>query len=103
MMSTFRTAIFGVFLSAALMASGQTNRPTVRVAVVELSHDHAFGFFPRLRGRMDVELAAVVETNHTQNLKVTDKIEKGEAVIEPGAPKNYPDAKKLVTEDCIQL
>lgn len=57
------------------MTGGQTNRPTVRV----------------------------VETNHTLNLEVTAKIEKREAVIEPGAPKNYPDVKKLVTKDCIQL
>jgi hypothetical protein len=30
------------------------------------------------------------------------KIEKGEPVMPPGVPKNYPDAKKLVTEDCIR-
>jgi hypothetical protein len=32
----------------------------------------------------------------------SNKIEKGESVTAPGAPKNYPDAKKLVTEDCIK-
>ncbi len=26
----------------------------------------------------------------------------GEPVTAPGVPKNYPDAKKLVTEDCIK-
>ena len=36
------------------------------------------------------------------NQQVAAKIEKGEPVIAPGVPKNYPDAKKLVTEDCIQ-
>jgi hypothetical protein len=35
------------------------------------------------------------------NQAVAAKIEKGEAVVSPGVPKNYPDAKKLVTEDCI--
>lgn len=35
------------------------------------------------------------------NLEVVTKIEKGEAVVAPGGPKNYPDAKKLVT-DCIK-
>jgi hypothetical protein len=30
------------------------------------------------------------------------KIEKAEPVTAPGVPKSYPDAKKLVTEDCIQ-
>lgn len=62
-MSIFRTAVLGVFFAAAMMASGQSNRPPVRVAVVGLSHDHAYGFFPQLRGRSDVELAGVVETN----------------------------------------
>ena len=36
------------------------------------------------------------------NQQVAAKIEKGEPVISPGVPKNYPDAKKLVTKDCIQ-
>ena len=36
------------------------------------------------------------------NLAVAAKIEKREAVVSPGIPKNYPDAKKLVTEDCIR-
>ena len=36
------------------------------------------------------------------NLEVAAKIEKGETVVSPGVPKNYPAAKKLVTEDCIQ-
>jgi MmeI, DNA-methyltransferase domain/MmeI, N-terminal domain/MmeI, helicase spacer domain/MmeI, target recognition domain len=36
------------------------------------------------------------------NQKVAARIEKGESVIAPGVPKNYPDAKKLVTNDCIK-
>jgi hypothetical protein len=36
------------------------------------------------------------------NLDVAGKIKHGEPVTAPGVPKNYPDAKKLVTEDCIQ-
>lgn len=36
------------------------------------------------------------------NQEVAAKIEKGEPVTAPGVPKNYPDAKKLVTEDCIK-
>jgi len=36
------------------------------------------------------------------NLEVAGKIERGEPVTAPGAPKTYPDAKKLVTEDCIR-
>ena len=36
------------------------------------------------------------------NQQVAAKIEKGEPVTAPGVPKNYPDAKQLVTEDCIK-
>jgi hypothetical protein len=36
------------------------------------------------------------------NQAVAAKIEKGESVMLPGVPPNYPDAKKLVTEDCIR-
>ena len=36
------------------------------------------------------------------NQAVAAKIEKGESVTPPGVPKNYPDPKKLVTEDCIK-
>ena len=36
------------------------------------------------------------------NQQVAAKIENGESVTAPGVPKNYPNAKKLVTEDCIK-
>ncbi len=36
------------------------------------------------------------------NQAVAAKIETGESVTAPGVPPNYPDAKKLVTEDCIR-
>jgi hypothetical protein len=36
------------------------------------------------------------------NREVAAKIEKGEPVTAPGVPKHYPDANKLVTEDCIR-
>ena len=36
------------------------------------------------------------------NQKVATKIENAESVTAPGVPKNYPDAKMLVTEDCIK-
>ncbi len=37
------------------------------------------------------------------NQQVAAKIEKGSPVTAPGVPKNYPDAQKLVTTDCIQI
>jgi hypothetical protein len=36
------------------------------------------------------------------NQQVAANIKKGEPVMPPGVPRNYPDAKKLVTEDCIR-
>lgn len=36
------------------------------------------------------------------NQEVAAKIEKGLPVTAPGVPPIYPDAKKLVTEDCIR-
>jgi hypothetical protein len=37
------------------------------------------------------------------NQEVATKIENAELVAAPGVPKNYPDAKKLVTNDCIKI
>ena len=36
------------------------------------------------------------------NQQVATNIENGSPVTAPGIPKNYPDAEKLVTEDCIR-
>jgi hypothetical protein len=36
------------------------------------------------------------------NLELADKETKGEAITPPGLPSNYPDPKKLVTEDCVR-
>jgi hypothetical protein len=33
---------------------------------------------------------------------VEARMKPAEPVTAPGVPKNYPDAKKLVTEDCIK-
>ena len=32
----------------------------------------------------------------------TARIKKADPVMPPGVPQNYPDAQKLVTEDCIK-
>jgi hypothetical protein len=36
------------------------------------------------------------------NQEVAAKIENAESVTAPGVPKTYPDARKLVTTDCIE-
>jgi len=62
-MNMFRCAVATMLLAGPGVARTEGVRPPVRVAVVGLSHDHARGFFPQLRGRTDVELAGVVETD----------------------------------------
>ena len=44
-------------------AIAEDAKPPVRFAIVGLVHDHAGGFIPRLRGRTDVQLAGIIETN----------------------------------------
>ena len=34
------------------------------------------------------------------NLDVTARIERGEPLTAPGVPKNYPEPKQLMTQDC---
>lgn len=62
-MNSIRSVIAALLLAVAISSQAQEAQPPVRVAVVGLSHDHAYGFFPKLRGREDVELVGVVETN----------------------------------------
>jgi len=58
-----------------------------------LLHGAAYGF----NAKKDL-LAQLLALNQ----QVAAKIERGEPVTAPGVPKNYPDAKQLVTEDCIK-
>jgi len=36
------------------------------------------------------------------NLAVADRLAADKPVVPPGVPANYPDARRLVTEDCIR-
>jgi predicted dehydrogenase len=40
------------------------SKPPVRFAIFGLVHDHAYGFFPLLHGRQDVQLAGIIEPDH---------------------------------------
>jgi len=66
----------------------------------------ALGYASRLlHGRAAYGFSAKKDC-HVQHLvlnqQVAAKIESGEPVTVPGIPRNYPDPKKLVTEDCIR-
>ena len=42
------------------------------------------------------------EAHFVNEQQVAEQIEKGEPVTAPGVLTQYPDAKKLVTGDCIK-
>jgi scyllo-inositol 2-dehydrogenase (NADP+) len=62
-MKAFPSVLAGLLCLAALAPRVPAVPPPVRVAVVGLTHDHALGFFPRLRGRHDIQLVGIVESN----------------------------------------
>lgn len=64
MAKTAFLALIILLLFAAQTVMAQETKPPVRIALVGLSHDHAFGFIPRFEGRRDVQLVGIVETNH---------------------------------------
>ena len=62
-MNYIRRALVALLLTFAATARADDAKPPVRIAVVGLNHDHARGFFPKLKGRSEVELVGIVETN----------------------------------------
>ncbi|MGH7979978.1 MAG: Gfo/Idh/MocA family protein, partial [Limisphaerales bacterium] len=52
-----------IVLLFACLASFQSLAQPIHIAVVGLVHDHAWGFFPRFKGRDDAQLVGIVETN----------------------------------------
>jgi len=70
-------ALIGILLGTSWNATAQAGKLPVRVAVAGLSHDHAYGFFPSLRGRTDVELVGVVETNRALIATYTHRYQLG--------------------------
>lgn len=76
-MNAILSVAVAVACSVSVVAQAQDGKPPVRVAVVGLSHDHAYGFFPSLRGRSDVELVGVVETNRALIATYTQRYQFG--------------------------
>lgn len=62
-MNILRKVIWVMLFTPVFLVGAAAGQAPVRVAVVGVSHDHAYGFFPQLQGRMAVELVGVVETN----------------------------------------
>jgi hypothetical protein len=62
-------------------------------AALDAAVQQAYG----LSAKKDL-LAQLLALNHD----VAQRIERGESVTAPGVPAGYPDASRLVTEDCVQ-
>jgi predicted dehydrogenase len=63
-MKTFRFALAALCALVPLItARAQEEKPPVHLAIIGLSHDHAYGFLPLLKDRKDVVLVGIVETN----------------------------------------
>lgn len=59
-----RFAILCGLLGLCLISPGaDATKPPVRFAIIGLTHDHARGFIPAARGRSDVQLAGIVESD----------------------------------------
>jgi predicted dehydrogenase len=55
--------LVSLFLSIICIGAAAQSSAPVKIAVVGLVHDHAWGFLPRFKGRDDVRLVGIVETN----------------------------------------
>jgi len=55
------TYLIATGIDYQILAAEQPSGP-MRFAIIGLSHDHAGGFVPRIKGRTDVQLAGIVES-----------------------------------------
>jgi len=62
-MNILSRTLAALLFAVVITVHARDAKPPVRIAVVGLSHDHARGFFPKLKGRSEVELVGIVETN----------------------------------------
>jgi predicted dehydrogenase len=62
-MKSIRLAVAALCCLLTFTGRSQEEKPPVHLALMGLSHDHAFGFLPLLKNRKDVVLVGIVETN----------------------------------------
>lgn len=91
------TSIAGAALAwlLAFNTFSQDAKPPIHLAVVGLSHDHAFGFLPRLEGRQDVVLVGIVETNSDLIQRYSQRFHLDRALF-------YPSIKDLLAKTNVQ-
>jgi predicted dehydrogenase len=84
-----------------LGVSAQTTSP-VRIAVVGLVHDHAWGFLPRFKDRTDVQLVGIVETNQVLIDRYSSRLHLSPDLFYPSLEalfaKNKPQAVATFTD-----
>ena len=90
-MKKYFLVLVGVLFVAANLLS-QPASPPVRIAIVGLVHDHAWGFIPRFNGRTDVQLAGIVETNQ-------DLIQRYSRAFHLDPDLFYPSLERIVRQD----
>jgi predicted dehydrogenase len=78
-----------------LNAPAQETKPPVHLAIIGLSHDHAYGFLPRLKGQTDVVLVGIVETN-------SDLIERYSHRFHLDRSLFYPSISALLAQTNVQ-
>lgn len=59
-------------------------KPPVKIAIVGLSHDHAFGFIPQVLGHKEVELVGVVEADPELVAIYSKRFKLDAALFHPG-------------------
>lgn len=56
-----KLVVFLALLSSMLAARAAETKPPVRIAIIGLVHDHAYGFIPLIRSHPEAELVGIVE------------------------------------------
>lgn len=90
-LSVVVAALIGLFI---FNASAQ-EKPPLRIAIIGLSHDHAFGFIPLLQARKDVILAGIVETNSDLITRYSTRFHLEPALF-------YPSIEALLAKTNVQ-
>jgi predicted dehydrogenase len=83
-----------IFLAALTAHAQQTNAP-IRFAIIGLAHDHAGGFIPRTRGREDVQLVGIVESDQKLIARYADRFKLATTLF-------YPTLESLLARTNIQ-
>ncbi len=62
-MKKIAVVLFSLVCLTVFQSQGKDSNAPLQLAIVGLVHDHVGGFLPRLKGRDDVQLVGIVETN----------------------------------------